>query len=405
MQTNQDEPLSLVLPDDSREASDRREDDDWAARFGRGSVQFVGTATVLIRYGGFTILTDPNFLHQGDHVHLGYGLTSPRLTEPAFGIEELPPVDLVLLSHLHGDHFDHLVEEKLDHRLPIVTTPAGARALQRKGFHGARGLETWQRMEVSKGDARLTITSVPARHAPGPLALMLPPVMGSVLDWRPVDANAPTMRLYVSGDTLLRDELREIAQRFPEIDLALLHLGGTRIFGVLLTMDARQGVEAIRWIPAAAGHPHPLRRLPGVQIAAHRLRARGQSGRARGADHYLQRGQLYELEVPPERWSHPARARPAASPRHPRPAGAEGSPRGPGAMDDPIADSGPTPRRRLPIHGASAGASAEVGLARDPVCGMMVREDGPLRATFQGTTYFFCNPRCRERFQKIRGPS
>ncbi len=60
---------TLVLP--------RRNED---ADFGRGSVFFVGTATVIIRYAGFTILTDPNFLHAGDHVHLGYGLTSERLT-------------------------------------------------------------------------------------------------------------------------------------------------------------------------------------------------------------------------------------------------------------------------------------------------------------------------------------
>jgi hypothetical protein len=37
----------------------------------RGSVFFVGTATVILRYAGFTILTDPNFLHARDHVHLG----------------------------------------------------------------------------------------------------------------------------------------------------------------------------------------------------------------------------------------------------------------------------------------------------------------------------------------------
>ena len=44
------------------------------ADFSRGSIFFVGTATVILRYAGFTILTDPNFLHAGDHVHLGYGL-------------------------------------------------------------------------------------------------------------------------------------------------------------------------------------------------------------------------------------------------------------------------------------------------------------------------------------------
>src|SRR5215213_2264975 len=92
------------------------------AGFANGSIFFVGTATVILRYAGFTILTDPNFLHAGDHVHLGYGLTSERLTEPAINIEDLPPVDLCVLSHYHGDHFDQLVEEKLDKDLPIVTT-------------------------------------------------------------------------------------------------------------------------------------------------------------------------------------------------------------------------------------------------------------------------------------------
>jgi len=47
-----------------------------------GSVQFIGTATVLIRFRGMTILTDPNFLHKGEHVHLGYGLKSERHAGP-----------------------------------------------------------------------------------------------------------------------------------------------------------------------------------------------------------------------------------------------------------------------------------------------------------------------------------
>src|SRR4051812_21432371 len=74
-----------------------------------GSIFFVGTATVIIRYAGLTILTDPNFLHKGEHVHIGYGLTAERLTDPAIPFEKLPPIDLVLLSHFHEDHFDKLV--------------------------------------------------------------------------------------------------------------------------------------------------------------------------------------------------------------------------------------------------------------------------------------------------------
>jgi L-ascorbate metabolism protein UlaG (beta-lactamase superfamily) len=64
-----------------------------------GSLTFVGTATTVLRLGGFTVLTDPNFVRRGQRVHLGYGLTSKRRTDPALRIEELPPLDAVLLSH------------------------------------------------------------------------------------------------------------------------------------------------------------------------------------------------------------------------------------------------------------------------------------------------------------------
>src|SRR4051812_49541959 len=89
-----------------------------ASERAQGSIFFVGNATVILRYAGFTILTDPNFLHKGDHVHLGYGLTSKRLTDPAIELDALPPIDLIVLSHLHGDHFDQIVEQRLDKDLP-----------------------------------------------------------------------------------------------------------------------------------------------------------------------------------------------------------------------------------------------------------------------------------------------
>lgn len=211
-----------------------------------GSVQFIGTATVLVRYQGLTILTDPNFLHKGEHVHLGYGLTSERLTNPAIDLDKLPSIDLVVLSHMHEDHFDKLVQQKLDKNVPIATTPNAAQALKRLGFVRAIGLSPWDRIEVEKGGARLRITAVPGRHGKLGMQALLPQVMGSVYDFG-TDPTRPAYRMYVSGDTLVYDDLKAIPQRFPGIDLALLHLGGTRILGVFkVTMDAKDGVQLLQ---------------------------------------------------------------------------------------------------------------------------------------------------------------
>ena len=211
-----------------------------------GSIQFIGTATTLIQFGGFSVLTDPNFLHRGDTVHVGYGLHARRLTDPAVELDQLPPVDLVLLSHLHEDHFDRVVEQRLDHDLPIVTTPDAARALRKLGFHAARDLSTWQTWSFARAGVRLRITALPAQHTPVRMMQpLLPRVMGSLLEFTQRSDNAPLLRVYVSGDTLLHDDLREIPRRFPDIDLGLFHLGGTRIFGVMLTMDGQQGAQAV----------------------------------------------------------------------------------------------------------------------------------------------------------------
>ena len=112
---------------------------------GQGSVFFVGTATTIIRYQGFTILTDPNFLHRGEQVHIGYGMHSTRLTDPAIDFDDLPTIDFVILSHLHEDHFDKLVERRLAKNTPIFTTASAARTLRRRGFTRTYPLRTWER--------------------------------------------------------------------------------------------------------------------------------------------------------------------------------------------------------------------------------------------------------------------
>jgi L-ascorbate metabolism protein UlaG (beta-lactamase superfamily) len=268
----------------------------YESSFAEGSVEFIGTATVILRYAGFTILTDPNFLHRGEQVHLGYGLHATRLTEPSRALEELPPLDLVILSHMHEDHFDRRVARDLSRDLPIVTTPHAARALGRKGFRATHPLRTWDTKLVRYGPAWLRITSMPARHAPGALSLALPPVMGSLLEFGR-GAERAAVRLYVTGDTLIHGALAEIRQRYPDIDLALVHLGGTRLLGVTVTMDGRQGVELLEIVRPRAAIPIHYDDYDRFRSPLSDFRRRVERAGLPTQIVYLDRGQVHRFRV------------------------------------------------------------------------------------------------------------
>lgn len=217
------------------------------------SLTFVGNATTLLRIGEFTLLTDPNFLHRGQRAYLGYGLWSKRRTDPALELADLPRLDAVVLSHLHGDHFDREARRGLPANVPIVTTEHARRKLRRRGLRAAEGLRTWEWAEWPREQQWLRITAVPAQHGPRAVHRLLPPTMGSIVDLE--ENGRRRLRLYITGDTLFQPGLAEIGTRFPDIDAMLIHLGGTRIGGVLLTMNGAQGAKLTDLI-------RPARTLP-----------------------------------------------------------------------------------------------------------------------------------------------
>jgi L-ascorbate metabolism protein UlaG (beta-lactamase superfamily) len=210
----------------------------------RATLTFIGTATTLLRLDRFTLLTDPNFLHRGQRAYLGHGLWTKRRTEPACQPDQLPELDAVVLSHLHGDHFDRVARAGLAGDLPVVTTGQAARRLRRWGFSQTVPLRPWESTELRRGEQRLTVTAVPGQHGPRPVdRWLMPPVIGTVLTvQRP---SGRPLRVYVTGDVLFRPQLAEVTRRFPDLDAMVVHLGGTRILGVLLTMDGRQGTDLV----------------------------------------------------------------------------------------------------------------------------------------------------------------
>lgn len=115
---------------------------------------WIGHATVLLRIGGMTVLTDPVL---GNRVGVGLGLLTGgprRLVASALGLKELPNLDLILLSHAHFDHFDFPTLNRLSKRTPVVTAARTGDLLRDLGYRHVTELGWGESTAV--GSLRLT---------------------------------------------------------------------------------------------------------------------------------------------------------------------------------------------------------------------------------------------------------
>jgi L-ascorbate metabolism protein UlaG (beta-lactamase superfamily) len=102
---------------------------------------WLGHTTVLMKIDGFMVVTDPVF---SPRVGIGLGIVTlgvKRLVHPALALEELPRIDLILLSHAHFDHFDLPSLRRLEHRgTEIVTAAKTADLLRADRYRRVREL-------------------------------------------------------------------------------------------------------------------------------------------------------------------------------------------------------------------------------------------------------------------------
>ncbi|WP_416237904.1 MBL fold metallo-hydrolase [Streptomyces sp. NEAU-W12] len=213
-----------------------------------GRVQFIGNATLLVRYGALTLLTDPNFLYRGQHAHLGYGLLTRRLKEPAATVDQLPAgLDAVVLSHLHGDHWDRMARRNLDRALPVLTTPHAARRPRTlQGFRHARGLRDWQHHTLSREGHQVRLTAVPGRHAVGPLRGLPAAGHGEHAGIRPGGRAGAPARVRVGGHAPLRrsrGDPQALPGHGPRGSAPGRHAAAG---GFVVTMDGGRGAELSR---------------------------------------------------------------------------------------------------------------------------------------------------------------
>jgi L-ascorbate metabolism protein UlaG (beta-lactamase superfamily) len=199
----------------------------------------IGGPTALIEVGGWRLLTDPTFDPPGHDYKFGWGTGSRKLAGPAIAAAELGQIDAVLLSHdHHDDNLDPAGRALLPSAGSVITTVPGAKRLG----GNARGLEPWATTKLeAAGRPTIEIVATPCRHGPPLSRPIVGDVIGFALRWDGQEHGV----LWISGDTVLYDGVREIADRL-QVGTALLHLGGVRfpISGPLhYTLTAEQAVE------------------------------------------------------------------------------------------------------------------------------------------------------------------
>ncbi len=201
------------------------------------TITLIGGPTALIELGGLRFLTDPTFDDPGDY-QLPH-VTLKKTAMPALSVDEVGPIDAVLLSHdQHADNLDLAGRAFLPKARRVLTTKAGAIRLG----GNAEGLAPWETREFETNRETVIVTATPARHGPAGIEPLTGDAVGFVLSSR-TSAFKP---LYVTGDTVWFDGVAEVQRRFAP-SLVLLFAGAAQTRGKLnLTMNTNDAIETAR---------------------------------------------------------------------------------------------------------------------------------------------------------------
>ena len=181
-------------------------------------VTFVNHATVLIQTQGLNIVTDPVWAQRLSlFTHLRVG--PKRFREPGISFEQLPPIDVVLISHNHYDHMDIETLKTLQERWhPKIYTGLGnARYLRRYGIAQSTDMDWWDDVQLSP---LVKLVCVPAQHFSSRAISDRDATLwcGFVLETK--DGN-----IYFAGDTGYGDFVQRLKARWSSFRLALLPIG------------------------------------------------------------------------------------------------------------------------------------------------------------------------------------
>lgn len=216
------------------------------------SATWIGHSSALLQLGGINVLTDPVFSQRASPVQWA---GPRRIMDPALGIDALPPIDVVLLSHNHYDHLDEHAVRRIAKAHPHVTwiVPLGLTAYIRNwGLRNIIELDWWQETSV----IGLRVTATPARHFSA----------RGVLDrnkslWCGFAFERHGRRGYFAGDTAYHPEFGAIGARFGPFDFVMIPIGAydPRWFMNTMHVNPEEAVQIYQdLVSAHPDNPHPL---------------------------------------------------------------------------------------------------------------------------------------------------
>ena len=215
------------------------------------SLTWVGHATFLIQIGGKNLLTDPMWSERCSPVQYA---GPRRYMPPGIRFEQLPPIDLVLLSHDHYDHLDSGTVQRTVSAHPrarwIVPLGVAPFILERGGV-AVQEFDWWEEREI---DAGVELCCVPAQHFSGR------GVRRNQTLWCGWTVSGGGRRVYFVGDTGRHPAFREIGRRFGPFDAVLMPIGAydPRWFMAPVHLDPEEAIESFLELTAESKATCPM---------------------------------------------------------------------------------------------------------------------------------------------------
>jgi len=205
-------------------------------------VTFVNHSTVLLQMGGVNVLTDPVWSERVSPVSFA---GPKRRRAPGLRFEDLPPIDVVVISHNHYDHMDiETLRRLVDEHSPLILTGLGnAEFLEENDVAGARDVDWWDAIELDVGED-VSVTCVPVRHFSG---RGFTDRNGTL--WCGFVVESPAAgRAYIAGDTGYGRHFSDAAERLGPMRLSVLPIGSylPRWFMSPVHIDPAAAVRAHR---------------------------------------------------------------------------------------------------------------------------------------------------------------